>query len=109
LEKPFAPLRIFLSYGHDKHADDALHIKADLERRGHQVWFDLPRLREGRDWELYIEEGLKWGDKVVLLMTPYSVRLLTTAHTQRTRKIILPFVRQCSQLSDDLAPSMSPA
>ena len=67
-------LCIFLSYGHDRHAEDALRIKADLEARGHQVWFDLERLREGRDWEAYIEEGLKACDKVVLLMSPHSVR-----------------------------------
>jgi WD40 repeat protein len=68
------PLKIFLSYGHDEHLATALRIKADLEARGHQVWFDAERLREGRDWERYIEEGLGHCDKVVLLMTPHSVR-----------------------------------
>ncbi|MBI4872147.1 MAG: TIR domain-containing protein [Candidatus Riflebacteria bacterium] len=67
-------LKIFLSYGHDKHAADAQRIKADLVARGHEVWFDLERLRSGSDWEAYIEDGLRWCDKVVLLMTPYSVR-----------------------------------
>lgn len=73
-KEPFQPLKIFLSYGHDQHAADAERIKADLEARGHTVWFDLERLRAGRDWEQYIEEGLKDCDKVILLMTPYSVR-----------------------------------
>ncbi|MBN2576955.1 MAG: TIR domain-containing protein, partial [Deltaproteobacteria bacterium] len=68
------PLHIFLSYGHDEHTASALRIKADLEARGHKVWFDAERLREGRDWEQYIEEGLRQCDKVVLLMTPHSVR-----------------------------------
>ncbi|QYZ78072.1 TIR domain-containing protein [Methanofollis formosanus] len=72
-EKP-KKFRIFLSYGHDTFAPQALRIKADLEKRGHEVWFDLERIKEGRDWEAYIEEGLKRCDKVVLLMTPYSVR-----------------------------------
>jgi WD40 repeat protein len=67
-------LRIFLSYGHDEHVATALRIKADLIKRGHEVWFDAERLQEGRDWEQYIEEGLSTCDKVVLLMTPYSVR-----------------------------------
>jgi WD40 repeat protein len=74
LRKPEKPLKIFLSYGHDQHVKDALRIKADLEVRGHEVWFDLDRLKAGRNWEQYIEEGLKNCDKVVLLMTPYSVR-----------------------------------
>jgi WD40 repeat protein len=73
-DESVVPLKIFLSYGHDQHAADALQIKGDLEQRGHSVWFDLERLHEGRDWEQYIEEGLKACDKVVLLMTPYSVR-----------------------------------
>ncbi len=68
-DEAVAPLKIFLSYEHDQYAADALQIKADLEQRGHKVWFDLERLREGRDWEQYIEEGLKACDKVILLMT----------------------------------------
>ncbi|NQT11103.1 MAG: TIR domain-containing protein, partial [Planctomycetes bacterium] len=67
-------MKIFLSYGRDKHAADAQRIKEDLQGCGHDVWFDLERLTEGRDWERYIEEGLRWCEIVVLLMTPYSVR-----------------------------------
>ncbi|NUQ66308.1 MAG: hypothetical protein HUU20_27925 [Pirellulales bacterium] len=47
----FRSRRIFLSYGHDRHTADALRIKADLEARRHQVWFDVERLEERRDWE----------------------------------------------------------
>lgn len=73
-------MRIFLSYGHDEHADLAIQLKRDLEGRGHNVWFDLDRLKSGEDWEAYIEDGLNWVSSVpgegrfVLLMTPYSVR-----------------------------------
>jgi len=74
------PLRIFLSYGHDKYAAVAERIKVDLEARGHQVWFDRERLKEGGDWEKYIEEGLNFVSsspetgRVIFLMTPHSVR-----------------------------------
>ncbi len=71
---PPGNLRIFLSYGHDVYTPQALRIKHDLEARGHEVWYDAERLHEGRDWEQYIEQGLSSCDKVVLLMTPYSVR-----------------------------------
>lgn len=74
LEGEHRELKIFLSYGHDRFTTDALRIKQDLEARGHQVWFDVERLEAGRDWEHYIEQGLRWCDKVVLLMTPHSVR-----------------------------------
>lgn len=39
-EKPFIPLRIFLSYGHDSNEELVRRIKADLEQRGHDAWFD---------------------------------------------------------------------
>jgi hypothetical protein len=72
--------RIFLSYGHDEHVTLAQRLKQDLEARGHEVWFDAERLIPGADWERYIEEGLEWvaavprEGRVVLIMTPYSVR-----------------------------------
>ncbi len=74
------PLRLFLSYGHDRHAPFARLLKDDLEARGHQVWFDEERLLAGRPWEQRIEEGLGWVSaepgrgRVLLLMTPHAVR-----------------------------------
>ena len=73
-------MRIFLSYGHDGYSSLALRIKSDLEALGHEVWFDLERLRPGGDWERYIEEGLEFASREIesgrflLLMTPHSVR-----------------------------------
>jgi len=73
-------MRIFLSYGHDEHIELAMRIKADLEARGHEVWFDRDRIMPGSDYECYIEEGLNWcaalpeNSRMVLLMTPHSVR-----------------------------------
>ena len=72
--------RVFISYGHDEHADLALTLKQDLLERGHEVWFDADRLRPGCDWADYIDQGLDWVaelpgvGRVVLLMTPHSVR-----------------------------------
>ncbi len=77
---PKKKLRIFLSYGHDEYADIASHIKKDLESRGHEVWFDIDKLKVGEYWEDYIDNGIDWvGEKpdkgrIVLLMTPHSVR-----------------------------------
>jgi hypothetical protein len=72
--------RIFLSYGHDEHAELARKVKSDLEARGNEVWFDEERLLPGVDWESRIESGIEWvasepdRARVVLLMTPHSVR-----------------------------------
>jgi WD40 repeat protein len=73
-------MRIFLSYGHDEYTSLALRLKHDLEMQGHEVWFDIERLRPGGDWERYIEEGFDWSSAVpgegrfLLLLTPHSVR-----------------------------------
>lgn len=52
--------RIFMSYGHDEYGALAERIRADLEARGHEVWFDKDQLRPGVDWEARIEQGLAW-------------------------------------------------
>ena len=72
-------LRIFISYGHDEHANFALNLKEDLLARGHEVWFDLDKLKPGMEWERYIEDGLSWASRdgngrMILIMTPHSVR-----------------------------------
>ena len=78
--KEFHALRIFISYGHDKHVVLAERLKKDLESRGHEVWFDADRIKPGRDWETYIENGIDWVSEVpvsgrmVILLTPHSVR-----------------------------------
>ena len=66
--------RIFISYGHDDHVELARRLKANLETRGHEAWFDEDRLKPGVDWERSLEEGLNWCTDLVLLMTPHSVR-----------------------------------
>ena len=73
-------VRVFLSYGHDEYASLASRIKHDLEALGHDVWFDVERLKASGDWERYIEDGLDFASAVpeagrfLLLMTPHSVR-----------------------------------
>lgn len=80
LEKPFVQKRLFISYGHDKHASLAVRLRDDLKRRGHYIWFDEQRLLPGYDWEAFIEQGIehlaadKANSAVILLLTPHSVR-----------------------------------
>jgi hypothetical protein len=38
-------MRLFLNYGHGEHTAVTLRLKSDLERRGHQVWFDQDHLK----------------------------------------------------------------
>ena len=68
------PLKLFLSYGRDDHVAEVKALLQALRLRGHEVWFDEEQLATGLDWEQCIEKGLQWCDKVVLTMTPHSVR-----------------------------------
>ncbi len=80
IEKTVKPMNIFLSYGRDHYTEFAEKIKIDLKARGHNVWFDKERLKEGADWEDYIEEGLKMVSddpsigRFVYIVTPHSAR-----------------------------------
>ena len=49
-EAPVAPLRIFLSYGHDANEELVRRIYADLKKRGHDVWFDKTEIKFGDEW-----------------------------------------------------------
>ena len=72
--EPVRKLKLFLSYGRDTFVAEVRALKTALEARGHEVWFDEEQLGIGLDWEDRIEQGLSWCDRVVLTMTPHSVR-----------------------------------
>jgi WD40 repeat protein len=74
------PLRIFLSYGHDDNVDLVLRIKAGLERRGHDVWFDKnPQkekgIRPGDDWRRAITDGIACSNQVLSFLSKHSTRV----------------------------------
>lgn len=71
---PFTPLRIFLSYGHDASEELVRRIKADLEARGHDVWFDKSEIKAGDDWRRSITEGITRSDKFVSFLSKHSTR-----------------------------------
>jgi hypothetical protein len=64
-EKLFVPVRIFLSYGHDSNEELVRLIKADLEKRGHDVWFDKSEIKFGHDWRLAITQGIVDSHRVL--------------------------------------------
>ena len=65
LQKPSGPMRIFLSYGHDANEELVRRIKADLEKRGHDVWFDKSEIRFGDDWRRQITDGIVGSNRVL--------------------------------------------
>lgn len=79
LEKPIAPQRIFLSYGHDANEELVRRIRADLEQRGHDVWFDKnPEKGKGivsfEDWRRAITDGILKSNRVLSFLSKHSTR-----------------------------------
>jgi hypothetical protein len=74
VEKPVTPMRIFLSYGHDNNEDLVRRIKADLEKRGHDVWFDKSDIKFGDDWRHSITEGILKSNRVLSFLSKHSTR-----------------------------------
>jgi hypothetical protein len=68
------PLRIFLSYGHDDNEELVRRIKGDLEKRGHDVWFDKNEIKAGDDWRRSITEGITNSHKFVSFLSKHSTR-----------------------------------
>ncbi len=79
IEKPFSPIRIFLSYGHDSNEALVRRILTDLENRGHDVWFDKHPEKEkgikpGDDWRRKITDGIVDSQRVLSFLSKYSTR-----------------------------------
>lgn len=72
--RPFTALRIFLSYGHDANEELVRRIKADLEQRGHDVWFDKAQIKAGDDWRRAITDGILHSQRVVSFLSKHSTR-----------------------------------
>lgn len=71
---------LFISYGRDQYAFVAERLNKDLSALGYPVWFDKNKLKEGEDWEDYIENGIRMATqdptrgRVVFIVTPHSAR-----------------------------------
>jgi len=65
---------MFLSYGHDSNEELVRRIKSDLEKRGHDVWFDKTEIKSGHDWRRSIAEGIMDSHRVLSFLSKYSTR-----------------------------------
>ena len=68
------PLKIFLSYGHDGNEELVRRIKADLEKRGHDVWFDKNEIKFGDNWRRSITDGILKSHRVLSFLSKHSTR-----------------------------------
>ena len=72
--KPVAPLRIFLSYGHDANEELVRRIYVDLKQRGHDVWFDKNEIKFGDEWRRAITDGILESNRVLSFLSKHSTR-----------------------------------
>jgi len=73
-EKELKKLRIFLSYGHDHNEELVRLIKADLEKCGHDVWFDKNEIKFGDEWRRSITDGILGSNRVLSFLSKHSTR-----------------------------------
>lgn len=72
--KQTSSLRIFLSYGHDSNEELVRLIMIELEKRGHDVWFDKKDIEHNDDWREAITRGIINSNKVISFLSKYSIR-----------------------------------
>jgi tetratricopeptide (TPR) repeat protein len=68
------PKAIFFSYGHDDNRDLVHLFKNDLEKRGHQVWFDEKDIGSWDDWKGRITRGIDASQLAIAFMSKHSIR-----------------------------------
>ena len=73
-DEEFLTRFIFISYGRDDASDLAEKLKKELEEKGHEVWMDICKIRDGKDWEYEIEQAIEKCDVFLSLLSPHAVR-----------------------------------
>lgn len=71
---PRLPVKIFLSYGHDRNTPLIERIGADLRVAGHEVWVDTSEIKRGDDWRRSIIHGLLDTDWTLAFLSKHSTR-----------------------------------
>ena len=72
--KAAKPKRIFFSYGHDANRELVDRFKADLEKRGHQVWIDYKQIGTWDDWKGTITRGIHDAELAIAFLSIHSTR-----------------------------------
>jgi tetratricopeptide (TPR) repeat protein/ribosomal protein S27E len=68
------PKAIFFSYGHDDNRELVQLFKDDLEKRGHQIWFDEKDIGGWDDWKGKITRGIDSSQLAIAFMSKHSIR-----------------------------------
>lgn len=72
--KAAIPMKIFFSYGHDANQELVDMLRADLEKRGHEVWFDSKKIGLWTDWREKITQGIHESQLCVAFLSHHALR-----------------------------------
>ena len=73
-DRAATPKAIFFSYGHDANRELVEKFKADLEKRGHTVWFDAKDIGAWDDWKGAITRGIDGSQMAIAFMSKHALR-----------------------------------
>lgn len=73
-DKAKNPKSIFFSYGHDSNKELVERFRADLEKRGHRVWFDAKDIGNWDDWKGAITRGIDRSDMAIAFLSRHALR-----------------------------------
>lgn len=73
-DRAASPKAIFFSYGHDLNKELVKLFRADLEKRGHQVWYDEKDIGNWDDWKGKITRGIDSSQLAIAFISKHSVR-----------------------------------
>ncbi|SDC81242.1 tetratricopeptide repeat protein [Paraburkholderia lycopersici] len=68
------PQYIFFSYAHDENRELVEMFKADLEKRGHRIWFDAKDIGTWDNWKGSITRGIDSSNMMVAFMSRHALR-----------------------------------
>ena len=74
VDPPTRPLKIFLSYGHDKNRELVDRFKTRLKQHGHQVWIDYKEIGTWQDWKGRITQGIYDSDLTIAFLSAHALR-----------------------------------
>jgi hypothetical protein len=74
MNSPVTPVKVFFSYPHDSNIALVERLKADLEARGHEVWFDRSEIKAGDDWRARITRRIQEAQRGVAFLSKHSTR-----------------------------------
>lgn len=101
------PETIFISFSRDDWDEFIKPLVIDLRNRGFTVWIDQQSIRHGSNWGDAIQEALETCERMVLCVSPNSMRSTQAKNEYRyslsMNKTVIPLVLRQARMPYELA------